>query len=261
MAYQESIAFRPRRSAAAALGLWGFWLAVIALIALVAVPAGWRLDLWPFTVSLRLMRYSAYGGVLACVASLAALIGWRRLSTTRRAMATVGLLLGATLFYVPWHYTRIAMQLPAIHDITTDPANPPVFVTVLGARNAQHALPVEYGGVAVAKQQLAAYPDIKPVETALPPDEAYRRALDVAQRMPGWIDIAPEPSARRIEASQSSFWMDFTDDIVIRVAREGSGSRIDVRSLSRQGSGDFGVNAARVRAYIAALDKALAPAP
>jgi fatty-acyl-CoA synthase len=79
--------------------------------------------------------------------------------------------------------------------------------------------------------------------------------------MPGWIDVAPEPSARRIEASQSSFWMDFTDDIAIRVAPHGSGSRIDVRSLSRQGSGDFGVNAARVRAYIAALDKALAPAP
>ena len=55
--------------------------------------------------------------------------------------------------------------------------------------------------------------------------------------------------------------MDFTDDIAIRVAPHGSGSRIDVRSLSRQGSGDFGVNAARVRAYIAALDKALAPAP
>ena len=92
----------------------------------------------------------------------------------------------------------------------------------------------------------------------LPPADAFERALAAAQAMPGWIDIAYDKKAGRIEASQRSFWMGFTDDVSIRVARHGSGSLIDVRSLSRQGQGDFGVNAARVEAYLAALKARLA---
>ena len=60
----------------------------------------------------------------------------------------------------------------------------------------------------------------------------------------------------RIEASQSSFWFGFVDDVVIRVQPAGAGSRVDMRSLSRQGVGDLGVNARRVRAYMAALKQA-----
>jgi uncharacterized protein (DUF1499 family) len=74
--------------------------------------------------------------------------------------------------------------------------------------------------------------------------------------MPRWNITATDPAAGRIEASEASFWFGFVDDIAIRVAAEGAGSRIDIRSLSRQGKGDLGVNAARVRAYIAALRRA-----
>jgi uncharacterized protein (DUF1499 family) len=65
--------------------------------------------------------------------------------------------------------------------------------------------------------------------------------------------VAAEPEAGRIEASQKSRWFGFTDDIVIPVAAEGPRSRIDMRSLSRQGRSDFGVNAARIRAYMGTL--------
>jgi uncharacterized protein (DUF1499 family) len=71
----------------------------------------------------------------------------------------------------------------------------------------------------------------------------------------GWTILAADPQAGRIEASQQSFWYGFTDDIVIRVAAAGSGSRIDIRSSARHGRSDFGVNAARVRRYLAALRK------
>jgi uncharacterized protein (DUF1499 family) len=47
--------------------------------------------------------------------------------------------------------------------------------------------------------------------------------------------------------------MGFTDDIVVRIAPTNSGSRIDLRSSSRYGRGDFGVNAERIRDYLAAL--------
>ena len=69
----------------------------------------------------------------------------------------------------------------------------------------------------------------------------------------GWTIVAADDTAGRIEASDRSRWFGFTDDIVIRITPSGSGSRVDVRSSSRLGRSDFGVNAARVRAYLAAL--------
>ena len=73
--------------------------------------------------------------------------------------------------------------------------------------------------------------------------------------MPGWSIVAADPATGRIEASQTSRWFGFTDDIVIRISGHGSGSGVDMRSLSRQGRSDFGVNAARIRAYMSALRK------
>jgi len=258
MAYQESLAvIRPRGLGAAAVVL-GSGLTFAAFAGLAMVPAGWRLGLWYYSVSIRLFEYSAYVAAAGALVSLAALAGWARLGRAHRAASVASLILAAALVYWPWHYTRLAAMTPPIHDITTDTVNPPVFWVVLPSRAAERALPIEYGGQAVARLQRAYYGDIKPVETGLPPREAFALALSVAQAMPGWIDVIAEPSARRIEASQQSFWMGFTDDVSIRVAPHGKGSRIDVRSLSRQGTGDFGVNAARVRAYLAALNAALA---
>ena len=87
---------------------------------------------------------------------------------------------------------------------------------------------------------------------ALPREAAFDRALDAAQRM-GWTIVAADDTTGRIEASDRSRWFGFTDDIVIRITPEGSGSRVDVRSSSRLGRSDFGVNAARIRVYLAAL--------
>jgi uncharacterized protein (DUF1499 family) len=249
----DSIAIRPRRGIVAEASVFGFWLAAASLAALALAPAGWRLGIWHYIVSFELIRVSAYGGFLAALISLASLCFWPRLPRACRLMAICGLLLGSVLAYVPWHYAHIAARLPLIHDITTDTVNPPVFWSVLPARADEHAVPVEYGGPEVARQQLETYPDIQPVLSDLPPSQAFELALATAQAMPGWTGIAFDKHARRIEASQRSFWMGFTDDVVIRVAPHGDGSRIDVRSLSRHGQGDFGVNAERVRAYLAAL--------
>ena len=71
--------------------------------------------------------------------------------------------------------------------------------------------------------------------------------------MPGSTIVASDVDAGRIEASQQSRWFRFTDDIVIRVVGDEPGSRIDMRSTSRQGLSDYGVNAARIRAYMSAL--------
>ena len=141
--------------------------------------------------------------------------------------------------------------MPAINDITTDTANPPVFVAMVALR-AGAPVPVTYPGEATATAQHQAYPDIRPIELAAPPAEAFARALDAAKRM-GWEIVVADAGAGRIEGTATTPWFGFRDDVVVRVTPTATGSRIDVRSVSRVGKSDLGTNAARVRRYAAML--------
>jgi uncharacterized protein (DUF1499 family) len=235
----------------------GFAAAAVVLLAL--GPIGWRAGWWHFRVAFQtLMPWAAYCGIAAlAVSALALLLGRSRIEWRGVAVAVVAFAVGLLIAYVPWHYDRMRTAVPPIHDITTDPDNPPAFATVIvAARAADGGNPATYEGAKIAEQQRQAYPDIAPVSLALPPAAAFNRALDAAQRM-GWTIVAADDTAGRIEASDRSRWFGFTDDIVIRVTASGSGSRVDVRSSSRLGRSDFGVNAARVRAYLAALRTAV----
>lgn len=237
----------------------GFCLAVIALLLLAISPTGWRAGWWHFRFAFAwLMTSSGFIAAAAAVVSLLALaLGWPELGARGLAMAAAGLILGTILVYVPWQYNRLRSTVPRIHDITTDTDNPPEFAAVLAARAAENAATAIYEGPELARSQKAAYPDLAPLELFSPPAKAFEQALAVARSMPGWTIVASDPASGRIEASQTSRWFGFTDDIVIRVAPHGSGSRVDMRSLSRQGRSDFGVNAARIRAYMGALRKRL----
>jgi uncharacterized protein (DUF1499 family) len=232
----------------------GVALAILALLALAVGPLGWRLGWWHFRFAFFwLMPYAAYGALAAAAISILALaFGWSHLGTRGIALAAVGVVLGAVVAYVPWQYDRLRNAVPPIHDITTDMDNPPAFVAALKLRP-KDANTVAYEGPDLAGKQRAAYPDIAPVKAKLAPAEAFKRALDAANTMPGWTVVDADPAAGRIEANETSRWFRFTDDVVIRVAPDGAGARIDVRSVSRVGRSDFGVNAGRIRAYTAAL--------
>jgi uncharacterized protein (DUF1499 family) len=232
----------------------GVGLAILALLALAVGPLGWRLGWWHFRFAFFwLMPYAAYGALAAAALSILALVfGRSHLGTRGIAIAAVGVVVGAIVAYVPWQYDRLRSVVPPIHDITTDTDNPPAFVAALKLRP-QDANTVAYEKDVAGKQR-AAYPDIAPVKAKLAPAEAFKRALDAANAMPGWTVVDADPASGRIEANETSRWFRFTDDVVIRVAPDGTGSRIDVRSVSRVGRSDFGVNAARVRAYTAALN-------
>ena len=229
-------------------------LAGIAVVLLALGPIGWRLGWWHFRFSLlTLMPWAAYVGLAAVIVSAVALvIGLSRLDGRGIALALVALIGGGLIAYVPWHYVQLRQTLPPIHDITTDPDNPPTFVTVVPLRQGDGINSVAYDGAKIAEEQRRAYPDVSPLIVGLQADAAFARALETAQQM-GWSIVASDKSAGRIEASQRSRWMGFTDDIVVRVAPANSGSRIDLRSSSRYGRSDFGVNAERVRDYLTAL--------
>jgi uncharacterized protein (DUF1499 family) len=120
------------------------------------------------------------------------------------------------------------------------------------ARRADAANPPEYAGREVAAQQKQAYPDLVPIVLAEPPDRAFERVRAAAETL-GWEVVAAEVSEGRLEATDTTRWFGFKDDVVVRVRPHPSGSRVDVRSKSRVGRSDVGANAARIRAFRAAL--------
>jgi uncharacterized protein (DUF1499 family) len=228
----------------------GLALAVLVALAGAAAGLGYRLGWWPLDTGFELLRYAAYGAIAAMLVSALGLVlarpGGRRRGLYR---ALAGLVIGAVTFGVPWSYLRTAQGVPPIHDITTDTENPPPFVAILPLR-ADAPNPPDYGGEQVATQQRAAFPAIQPVSAPLPPDRVFALAVATAEDQ-GWEIVAAVPAEGRIEATDTTLWWGFKDDIVIRIRPEDSGSRLDIRSKSRVGIGDFGVNAARVEAFLA----------
>jgi uncharacterized protein (DUF1499 family) len=192
------------------------------------------------------LKWAAYGGIAAAVLAVIALI-----AGGRRALAALALVAGVGAFLPPMMFQRTARSVPPIHDISTDTDNPPAFVAVVERRQGA-SNPIEYGGPEIAAQQHQAYPDLRPVTLSDPPARAFERALEAA-RGQGWEIVASVPADGRIEATDTTRFFGFKDDVVVRVKPEGAGSRVDVRSLSRVGRSDVGKNASRIRAYLRAL--------
>ncbi len=226
------------------------WLALVAAVAVAASGFGARFGLWDFRTAFQMLRWGAYAGLaVAAVAAIASLVPRARAGNGwRLGMATAIGVVGAAL---PLYWLQVARTVPPINDITTDTVDPPAFVAILPLR-AQAPVPATYPGEATARLQRDGYPDLQPVVVAMPPPAAFARAAAAARTM-GWTIVAAEEAAGRIEATATTPWFGFTDDVVVRVRAEGAGSRIDVRSVSRVGRSDLGANARRIREYLAAL--------
>lgn len=228
----------------------GFIFSAIAITAAIGAGAGTRFGWWDFRQGFKILNWAAYFGIAGTLLSIAAAVLARPGGRYRGLLTSIaGILLGAIAFGVPASYYFTAKRVPRIHDITTDMVNPPKFHSVLEYRWAAPNS-TEYGGPEIATQQREAYPDILPVESSLPPDKAYDKALEAAVKM-GWRIVNGNKQEGRIEATDTTRWFGFKDDIVIRISpMAGNGSRLDIRSASRVGISDVGTNACRIRAFL-----------
>lgn len=233
----------------------GAFLGVASALTLLAAPIGYRLGVLPLrTALLTILRWGAYGAAATVIVSLIGLgltLMRRREARSGVSLALTTLVLGAVLIGIPGRF-RMGASKPPIHDITTDTQQPPQYVAVLPLRaNAPNK--TEYGGEAIAARQREAYPDVQPLVLEMAPAQAFERALATVRAM-GWDLVEADAASGRIEATDTTFWFGFRDDVVVRVRPTATGSsRIDVRSLSRVGGGDVGTNAKRILAYLDAL--------
>ncbi|MGE0423194.1 MAG: DUF1499 domain-containing protein [Reyranellaceae bacterium] len=192
---------------------------------------------------------------IAAIAAVAAIaLGILASLVARRGSGKPGVLsallavgLGLAGAYVPLSWRLTAQSLPPINDVSTDTQDPPRLVAVLPLRG-DATTAADYPGDRVARLQQAGYPDIGPILLTVSPAEALARAEREARAL-GWNVVAVEPKDGRIEAIAVTPWFGFRDDIVIRVKAALGGSRVDIRSKSRHGLSDLGVNARRIRAF------------
>jgi len=246
-------------------------IAILTLVAglgiggiVLASAAGIWIGLWDFRRGFALLQFAnthadwiaLAGAIITVVVTVLGSV----LKTGRTAklagLALTGTAAAALGYFIPESY-RPPEGTPPIHDVSTDTVNPPEYIAILPLR-ADAPNTTVYGGSQgmtherLAELQTEAFPDLKTVTIDARPQEVFERALSAVEEL-GWQLVAALPEEGRIEATDTTFWFRFKDDIVIRIRPAGSGSVIDARSLSRVGGGDAGTNARRLRAFFAAL--------
>ena len=230
----------------------GVWVVLIDMLVVAAVPlARMYLDLATMTAFRIFFAGILAGLLLAATGLVFAMVtaimrvhpAWKR----GLVVVLLGLLplAGVVSFLGPGR-----LRSPAIHDISTDTRDPPAFFQARKLRSAQDNT-LDYGGAAIAEQQHRAYPDIQPIIEDLSRDEALTRVVQVVLGL-NWTLVNADFNTGIVEAYDTTRVFGFVDDVVIRVRSEEAGSRIDIRSVSRAGLGDAGMNAARIRSFIAA---------
>lgn len=215
---------------------------VVALLVLLAGPAT-KFGLLPWQAGLGIFALAALlagsGGLFSVVSLL------RR----RGGLATViAAAAGIAAFAVLMATVVAARAVPPINDITTDPVNPPAFSTITAATRGADAAPLGYDP-GFAAQQASAYPEVRPLIVESPPAEVFPKMLAAARAM-DWEIVSSDPTSGRIEATATVPWWGFKDDIVVVMSPNGGGTRVDVRSKSRVGKSDLGVNAERIQEYL-----------
>lgn len=209
---------------------------MLAAALLVGSGLGVRAGLWPFRVGFGMFAGVLVAGLAAAgVAAVALAVPRLRAGSVWTLMTAF--FLGVASAAVPLDHVRRVRTLPYINDITTDTETPPQFS------------PPQPYEIHFAELQRIGYPELRGLDLAVPPAQAFARARAAAQAS-GWEIVGVDESGGRIEAVATTRWFGFKDDIVIRIAAAGGGSRIDMRSKSRVGRSDLGANAKRIQDFL-----------
>jgi len=228
-------------------------LLAVAMLAAGIVGAHWR---WvpPFTG----FRMFLLGFLMGFIALFLGLIGIYATRTPMRAAARpralIGTILGVLVIAPILFMMFTGPKVPAINDITTDFDNPPEFVYAQKIdTNVGRAM--KYDRAHYADRQLQGYGPLAPLKMPEPPDDAFKAVQKTAAQMPTWTITNVDASTHSIEGYATSGLFHFNDDFVIQV-RPGpeGGSLLEMRSKSRDGIGDFGVNHKRIKDFFAAVE-------
>ena len=240
-----------------------FWLGLGSILIALAAGLGSGWGLWDFRFGFQLLMLAFGAGILALFGGV--LVGWwakRKGRIAARPLRWTGMALGGALALWLLSFAYTGSTVPAIHDISTDLADPPQYRMLAVRADNLDQIPGEddpdMKGMNPIQRWAAihakAYGDIRSVRIAMPVAEVIAKAERLA-KVRGWEVVVADPVEGRLEATDTTRFFRFKDDVVVRVrpTEDGTGSIVDMRSISRVGVSDLGMNAKRVRSFIADL--------
>ncbi len=239
-------------------------LSVGAVLAALIAAIGSGQGIWHFGAGFTVLRYAFFAAIAGGLVALVALVLARRAKGAKLAgLNLVALVLSLGFVLYLGAQIRTARTVPAIHDAATNLEDLPQF-SALKVREDNlekipdnddprlKALDPESRWKAIHRQ---AYGDLKTIRVPWAPAETIRRAEGVARER-GWEVAKADPAAGTLEATETSLFFRFKDDVVLRVRPDGQGgSLVDMRSISRVGGSDVGMNAKRIRAFLKDLQQ------
>lgn len=239
------------------------WFAVFVTLLSVWLTRSGRVDIVTGGV---LLVTSVAVTLTACLLALMGFVSVWRQGRRGVRLAVVAFTLSLLILAGPAYVALSGLGLPILNDITTDLENPPSFSRSAAALSARGGrLPPE-SSLQARQVQRAAYPQIGPLVLELPARETFDLVRGILQTRGYRILEAIPPGGRsglgRIDAVDHSLVLRFPDDVTIRIRPLADGARVDIRSVSRYGRADFGVNARRIASLIEELGQSAAqPAP
>lgn len=258
---------RPAPGWARALLTLALVLAIAPAVVIVVGALGTKFGLWDWKLGFGAVMFrgpvTGLGwapalALLAIVVSLVSVVVSFWTGSWKRSLAA--LLIGLATMGAFVFIGGKARQAPPIHDVSTNWNEPLMFSDAVMKQRGTDANPVvvnpmaegPLAGKRVADINAQTCPAAKPVLLKTSVDDAYARTKAALTKQ-GLEIVTDDPAAGRLEAVATSFWYGFKDDLVARVWPEGSGARVDLRSVSRVGMSDLGMNCKRVAAVAEAI--------
>jgi fatty-acyl-CoA synthase len=269
------------------VAVFSLCVSIFAVLWLMVAALGTKFGLWPWQVGLgqMTMQYgiplAAFALGFAFIAQIIALIKFPRKHAFMVALAST-LIAGFMCGRVAIGFIGQAASLPPIHDIQTDWSDPVQFSEALLAERAKtpgvnavdddkvipegaNARWPGMGGKLVSEAQEEAelkergkstvLPKMEPIYFNTQPSDLADLATTLFKKR-GWELVTPAPAnpnngdAFTLEATATSGWFGFKDDIAIRIRPVEGAVRVDMRSISRVGLSDLGANSKRVSGFM-----------
>lgn len=228
-------------------------LALLGGLTAVSAVAAYRLDWFGFQIAVPGLAIAALSGMLAAVFGVIALFNVMRRRNSALPALT-GMLLGLVVAMPILFSVLTGSGVPRIHDISTDLDHPPDFNVIKGLRTAVDNPLDRKSPKNLDQLQREGYPDLKPLLLNRAPGVVFEQALKLVESR-GWHIAEASAAGGIIEATAVTPIMAFKDDVIIRIQGAGQTTRVDMRSVSRVGVSDLGVNAKRIRHFLADLDQ------
>jgi len=233
---------------------WSRAILIGAVVAAALLPIGalgTRLGIWSFRGGFLLLAAGTVLAAIGLIVGIAGIIAARRRGLINdRAPVYLGTLISVLILGLMGMQFMGASSVPPIHNISTDVVDPPEFDKVVALRG-EGTNALAYDRDQLAGLQQGAYPWVKTLETDLTPADALQRAVATLEAM-GLELVDVDEQNGVVEATDTTFWFGFKDDVVVRVRSQpdGSGALVDMRSVSRVGQSDIGANARRIGQFL-----------